>query len=64
MAAVVIKLSVETLSAEVRRYEERYGLPSERMREAFRGRDSRESAELRRWSRLYRTLEAARRRAM
>ncbi len=52
-------LTIEDLRARVRLFEERYGVPSDRMREAFLL-DGQliETEDLRAWSALWRTLRA------
>ena len=51
-------ISLKALELQVESYERQYGMPSSEMARAFAG--GHETADLRRWSRLYRTLQAAR----
>lgn len=61
MKTDVRPLRLEDLAKQVREFEVRYGVPSDRMHELFE--DGEPSPTLRKWSLLYRTLESARRAA-
>lgn len=55
--------SLSSLAEEVRAYEIRFGVPSDRLPEAFMDGQLEETPELHRWSLLYLTLQAAQRAA-